>query len=131
MTKYDESFEPPAPTAEIIIKNSENGRKISNIPMLLDTGADVSLLPLTKLQELGIKPLENEFYQLQGFQGGEFTAEVFYLQVVFCRKQFSGKYCATDDEIGILGRDVLNQTSLLFNGLNLTWQEIIEETQEI
>ncbi len=36
-----------------------------------------------------------------------------------------------DDESGILGRDVLNRVSILFDGLNLTWQEIIERTREI
>lgn len=51
--------------------------------------------------------------------------------MIFLGKRFTGKYCVVDDEIGILGRDILNQVSILFDGLNLTWHEIIEETNEI
>lgn len=131
MTKYDESFEPPAPTAKIALRKIETGERISDVFMLLDTGADISLLPSLSVKNLKIKPLQNETFELTGFYGGQKSVEVFYLQVIFLGKRFTGKYCLIDDEIGILGRDILNQVSILFDGLNLTWQEIIEETNEI
>lgn len=124
--KYDEAFEPPAPVAKIVLRNVETGERVGDVFVLLDTGADVSLLPQIALASLGLAPLPNESYRLEGFDGSATTAEVFYLQVVFLGKRFTGKYCLIDDEIGILGRDVLNQVSILFNGLDLTWQEITE-----
>jgi hypothetical protein len=44
------------------------------------------------------------------------------LQVIFLGKRFTGKYCVIDEKIGILGRDVLNQVSILFDGVNLEWK---------
>ncbi len=132
MTKYDESFEPPAPTAKIALRKIETGEHIKkDVSMLLDTGADISLLPSSSVKNLKIKPLPNETFELEGIYGNQKSVEVFYLQVIFLEKRFTGKYCLIDDEIGILGRDILNQVSILFNGLNLSWQEIIEETPEI
>jgi Retroviral aspartyl protease len=130
MTKYDESFDPPAPIAKISIRKIETGEKVKNISVLLDTGSDISLLPLSSLKSLNLEPLQNESFRLEGFDGSESSAEVFYLQVIFLGKRFTGKYCVIDEEIGILGRDVLNQISLLFDGRNLTWQEIVEISQE-
>ncbi len=130
MTKYDGSFEPPAPIAEVAVRKSETGERLK-VHMLLDTGADISLLPHSSVKSLKIEPLQNESFRLEGFDKSQISAEVFYLQVIFPGKRFTGKFCVIDDNIGILGRDVLNQVSILFDGLNLTWQEIIKETREI
>ena len=40
-----------------------------------------------------------------------------------CGTALTGDYCAIDDEIGILGRDVLNQFSIIFDGKSLEWKE--------
>lgn len=131
MTKYDESLEIPAPIAEIIVRNMTTGERVRQVRMLLDTGSDISLLPNSVVKSLEIESLTNESFSLIGFDGNQIFAEVFYLQIVFLGKRFTGKYCVVDDRIRILGRDVLNQVSILFDGLNLNWQEIIEQTREI
>ncbi len=120
--KYDESFEPPAPIAKIAARNVKTGERARDISVLLDTGSDVSLLPKSVLGSLGISPLPNESYRLEGFNGSQTSAEVFYLQVVFLGNRFTGKYCVNDDDIGILGRDVLNEFAILFDGKNLEWK---------
>jgi hypothetical protein len=43
MPGYDMSFRPPAPLARVVIKAA--GLTFSDVPMLIDTGADLSLLP--------------------------------------------------------------------------------------
>lgn len=123
MTKYDESYEPPAPIARVALRKIETGERIKDIPVLLDTGADISLLPISLVESLEIKPLQNESFRLEGFDGSRLSAEVYHLQVIFLGKRFTGEFCTIDTEIGILGRDILNQVSILFDGLNLTWQE--------
>ena len=46
MPSYDSFlFTPPAPLARVIIRNPLSGATVSDVPMLLDTGADVTLLP--------------------------------------------------------------------------------------
>jgi hypothetical protein len=47
MREYDaERFDSPAPIAMVVVKSKPLGVVIRDVPMLLDTGADVSLLPL-------------------------------------------------------------------------------------
>ena len=64
MTKYDESFEPPAPVAKIALRNIETGKRIRDVSMLLDTGSDISLLPQSSVKSLKIEPLQNESFRL-------------------------------------------------------------------
>jgi len=46
MQAYDAArFDPPAPLAHVTVKSEQLGIEIHDVPMLLDTGADVSLLP--------------------------------------------------------------------------------------
>ena len=45
MTEYESSgFEPPAPVAIVTSRNPDNGKLRTDVQMLLDTGADVSLV---------------------------------------------------------------------------------------
>ena len=44
MLKYDANqFDPPAPVAHVTLRHPATGVSISDVPMLLDTGADVTL----------------------------------------------------------------------------------------
>ena len=124
MTKYDNSSEPPAPIAQITLRNIETGERLRNISALLDTGADISLLPLSAVKALQIEPL-TEKIKLVGFDNSNDIFEIYELQVIFLGNRFTGKYCVIEDEVGIIGRDILNQVSILFDGINLEWEESI------
>ena len=119
---YNESFDPPAPLAEIILRNIETGKRVKTVSVLLDTGADVSLLPSSAIEKLQIKP-SGEKVKLVGFDESENIADAYTLQIIFLGKRLTGDYCAIDAEIGILGRDVLNQFSIIFDGKSLDWKE--------
>jgi hypothetical protein len=73
-------------------------------------------------QKLQIKPL-GETVSLVGFNESESILEIYALQIIFSGKKLTGDYCAIDGEIGILGRDVLNEFSIIFDGINLEWKE--------
>jgi hypothetical protein len=46
MPGYDASgFDPPAPVARVVLRNPHSGATVSDVLLLLDTGADVTLLP--------------------------------------------------------------------------------------
>ncbi len=122
MMKYDESFDPPAPIAKIVLRNTETGERLGNVSVLLDTGADISLLPLSAINQLQIEP-SDETVNLIGLDESKSTTEIYQLQIIFLGKRLTGNYCAIDDEIGILGRDVLNEFSITFDGRNLEWKE--------
>ena len=46
MPEYDATyFDPPAPVAYVTLRNPATGDILPDIPMLMDTGADATLLP--------------------------------------------------------------------------------------
>jgi hypothetical protein len=57
------------------------------------------------------------------FDGTTRLAAAVRLEMVFLNKVFRGSYLVIDQPWGILGRDVLNLLSLLFNGPQLVWSE--------
>ncbi len=55
MPGYDSShFDPPAPIVQVTLHAPESGATISDVSLLLDTGADVTLLPRTAVERLGV-----------------------------------------------------------------------------
>ena len=66
MPEYDsENFDPPAPVAYVTLLHPVTGASVSNIPVLLDTGADVSLLPREFVEQLGVEPVDDVAYEIQ------------------------------------------------------------------
>lgn len=124
MTAYDSStFDPPAPLARVTLRHHSTGAVVPNVPMLLDTGADVTLLPQVAVEQLSISIDPNEGYELMGFDGSTSVARVVEVDLLFLRRAFKGRFLVINQEWGLLGRDVLNHLSLLFDGLSLNWSE--------
>lgn len=123
MTKFDLAYDLPAPIAKIAIKTIESVERLRDVKMLLDTGSDITLLPKSNLLKLGIEP-SDKTYELVGFDGHTIKSEIYHLQVIFLGKRFTGNYCAVDDVVGILGRDILNQITIIFDGPSLEWDEV-------
>jgi hypothetical protein len=91
--------------------------------MLLDSGADVTLIPATFADELGLIADDGERYELMGFDGSISFASAVRLEMLFLNKTFRGRFLLIDQEWGVLGRDILNLVTLLLDGPNLTWRE--------
>ncbi len=124
MPKYDaENFDPPAPVAYVTLRNPATGVSLSNVPMLMDTGADVTLLSSNSVTELDIETEDDKVYEVQGFDGEPRLLKMAQLDLVFLDKKFSGQFLLVDQTIGILGRNILNSVSILFDGLNGKWEE--------
>jgi predicted aspartyl protease len=94
---------------------------IQQVPMLLDTGADVTLLPRSHVESLA--PPGAEQYELEAFDGTRSTAPAITAEVEFLGKSFRGQFLLTDNWYGVLGRNVLNNLSLLFDGPARNWTE--------
>ncbi len=61
MPSYDSHrFAPPAPLALVTLRNPESGATKADVQMLLDTGADVTLLPGSIVAELGINAVAEQ-----------------------------------------------------------------------
>jgi len=122
MPSYDgASFTPPAPIARVTLRNSDHTAEVSGVPMLLDTGADVSLVPRKAIERLVRPDQAASRFQLLGFDGSSSTAEAFDLEMIFDGRVFRGRFLVMDGECGILGRNILNSLSILYDGPRLTW----------
>jgi hypothetical protein len=89
MPTYDSDlFNPPAPVASVILRDPDNGKTASDVLMLIDTGADVTLVPQASIDELksGFDP--HESYELEGFGGRRSFAQSVRLELVFLRRTF-------------------------------------------
>ena len=90
MPKYNaEDFDPPAPVAYVTLRNPATGATLSEVPMLIDTGADITLLPRDYLDKLGIEPEEDMVYEVQGFDGETEFVNMVQLELIFLGRKFS------------------------------------------
>ena len=122
MQAYDAArFDPPAPLAMVGVKSEEFGIDLPSVPMLIDTGADVSLLPRSYVARL-VSP-DAKRYELESFDGTKTTAPSVTAELNFLGKSFRGQFLLIDGEYGILGRKVLNNLALVFDGPSLSWTE--------
>ncbi len=123
MQTYESArFSPPAPVAAVILRNPENGAIVSDIPMLVDTGADVTLVPTSFVRQLGVVVSAGN-YELTGFDGTRSFAQSAQFHLELLGKTFKGRFLLIDQEWGLLGRDILNHLSLVFDGPRQSWGE--------
>lgn len=124
MPAYDDDlFSPPAPLAMVTLRNPATGAIIADVRMLLDTGADVILLPQTAVEQLGVSTDASGGYELMGFDGRASMARAVSVDLLSLRRAFKGRFLLIDQKWGIIGRDILNHVSLLFDGAGLKWEE--------
>jgi hypothetical protein len=125
MPRYDaQLYDPPAPVANVTLRAS-NGRAVPDVLLLLDTGADVTLLPRAAVDRLGIDFDPSLQYELVGFDGNRSTTQAVQLDMIFLEKTFRGRYLLIDGDRGILGRDVLANVMLLLHGPRQEWSELL------
>ncbi len=56
MPPYDDlQFVPPAPVARVVVRHTEGQQCLGNVPMLIDSGADATLLPRSAVTSLGLE----------------------------------------------------------------------------
>ena len=124
MPTYDSNlFNPPAPVARVTLRDPVNGNTTNDVIMLIDSGADITLVPQTSIDELKSDFDPHETYELRGFDDQSSVAQSVQLDLVFLRRRFRGRFLIINSETGILGRDVLNHLAVVLDGPRLSWQE--------
>ena len=122
MPAYNSSnFRPPAPVALVTFRSPASNATVSNVPMLLDTGADVSLVPRDSIANIAV--FSGAEYELEAYDGARTTAPAVELVMQFLGKTFRGQFLAAGGDHGVLGRNILNNLSLQLNGPAQTWTE--------
>jgi predicted aspartyl protease len=124
MPAYDSNwFVPPAPFEYVTLRDPDSGLEWFDVPMLLDTGADTTLLPRAAVTALGIAVVEGRQYEVVGFDGQSSLAAVVRLEMLFLGRTFRGQFLVLPQDWGIIGRNVLNALPLILDGPNLMWDE--------
>jgi len=124
MPTYDSNlFNPPAPVASVTLRDRGNGNITSNVRMLIDTGVDITLVPETSVNQLKSDFDSRENYELKGFDGQRSMAQAVHLDLVFLNRTFRERFLIIKEEVGIMGRDVLNQVVVELDGPHLSWKE--------
>ena len=128
MPGYDATqFQPPAPVAFVTLRNPQTGKTLADVTMLLDTGADVTLLSRSIIDALTISVVPDQRYELVGFDGSTSFSPLVRLDLFFLRRRFRGQFLLIEQPWGILGRNILNQLPLVFDGPRLMW-DIVQKT---
>jgi hypothetical protein len=122
MPDYDPGFSPPAPVILARLRDLRAGAEQSEIPMQMDSGADVTLLPRGAVDSLNIER-SNRSYELIRFDGTTTVSQAVQAELVLAKTVFRGQFLLVDQEVGILGRDILNHLCLVFDGPALHWHE--------
>mgnify|MGYP001245847042 CR=1 FL=1 len=86
MPAYDDrSFNPPAPLARVTLRSSADANVVTDVPMLIDSGADVTLVPRQSVAQLGVAVDSNTTYEVMGFDGRKSVVQVATLDLLFAR----------------------------------------------
>lgn len=123
MSSYDDAHHsPPAPFALVGLRRKDSDAQIENLPMLIDSGADSTILPGNSARDLGLVVEDGRGVEVEGFDGGRKVLPVVQAVVVFDGKRFNGEYLVDETiPIGVLGRNILNQLVVELNGPELRW----------
>lgn len=128
MPTYDSSkFTPPAPLAYVSLRVPASAVILTDVPMLMDTGADVSLVPASAAEHLNAISPDQRSYELMSFDGTTTQSRVAHLEMIFLKQTFRGDFLIVEGNWGIIGRNILNAVPLLFNGPLLTWEPFVPE----
>jgi hypothetical protein len=124
MPAYERSrFEPPAPVAVVELRNPTSGAVLPGVHLLIDSGADVTLLPEDAVKTLQGTIEKGRQYELTAFDGSTTMASSIRLDLLFLNRTFRGFYLLTGQEYGILGRNVLNHIAVLLDGPQGEWKQ--------
>ncbi len=126
----DKGFVPAAPVARVVLRQPNGSANIADVRMLIDSGADATLLPKPAVASLGLVGT-GERYLLESFDGTTHESEAVVAVLVFLGKSFRGRFLQTESEVGVIGRNILNHVRLLLDGPALNWQELPLEGRRV
>lgn len=128
MPRYDrDHFEPPAAVALVSVKNPKTNAHVESFPMLLDTGADISVLPPGLAASLALEVQAGHAIETEGYDGRRSTLRVVSATLEFERIIFNAEFVLLDHDqpAGILGRNILNLLHLQLNGPANEWDVLV------
>jgi predicted aspartyl protease len=116
-------FDPPAPCALVVITHPRGATEARDVEMLIDTGADVTVIPKHIAASLGLERSSRR-YDVAGFDGREGTAEAVEATLIVAGRTYRGNFLLGAEPWGILGRNILNTLRITLDGPRLAWRVV-------
>ena len=110
---FDESFDPPAPVLPVRISGIDEHDPAAMLRMLVDTGADCSLIPVRLARSLRLPVVDRT--EIQGVGSKTFSANVHAARVRLGSLRVLARVVALGDE-SLLGRDILQRVVMQLDG---------------
>lgn len=116
---YDEiNYDPPAPRIAVSVSHPARKETSIRVEMLIDSGADITCIP--KIINNQIPNLRKGSIGAQDFYGAITQENTRFISINIFNTEFSGlEVVEIDDEIGLIGRDILNNFVTTLDGNNL------------
>jgi hypothetical protein len=116
----DERYSPAAAVALVVVRNLDSGVTVDDVSMILDSGADISALPRAVVDALAL-PQADRAYEILAYDNTVRSCSSVSAEVVFMRGRFKGQFVVLDQDVGVLGRNILNHLVLTLDGPRHVW----------
>jgi len=100
-------FQPPAAIVRARIVGPAGSR--SDVPLVIDSGADLSVLPRGVASAVGA-PIVRSTTAIRFLAGEEIVLDQAELAVEFLRYRFRGAFLVVDSTYGVVGRNILGRS---------------------
>lgn len=113
--EYDSAYVPPIPAVDLEI-GPALGETVLALRVLVDSGADASLVPLPYLQQLGARRSRKAW--MRGVTGRRVLVDLYAVAVRLgpYQQDMLEVIGGTEGQEAVIGRDVLNQLVVTLNG---------------
>ena len=113
---YDATFAWPFPTLPVIIHQIENGAATPTLSALVDTGADITIIPAAHLQAIDADAAYTA--NLRSHWGASHPVSVYLVDLEIAGEYLLAIEVVADNQENdiLLGRNVLNKLILLLDG---------------
>jgi predicted aspartyl protease len=110
-----DGFNLPAPVLEVSLSLPMTSGDIIKVPALLDSGADMTVIPRNVVQQLQLKYVDEIL--AVGFDGIVKKTFVYSTKIIFDKLgDFIIRVITSENDHALIGRDILNRWSVFLRG---------------